>query len=275
MQNMILRVLKNAQVLLAVHLLMIATLSGATQQLPTQSQKPSYAADPASLSLAIAKVEKGDFGLVDVEIIARRHAVQAIPSLENQFEQSKDLTTKAKIANALVRLGQHDGPYWEFLAKRANTVLVNEPPTPFDYDVNGTVIPDHPSKELVGWANKHQLSVQDAWRYTMVDASETIMNLGSSDDKRAIPILRSALDSQDDFIKIAAAQGLAQLQDTESIPEIIKACETSPKEASASIAQSLVYFDDVTAQRAVDVYVPKDMAQVLRTARAHGKTPYS
>jgi HEAT repeats len=275
MQNMILRVTKNAQVLLAVHLLVIGTLSGVTGQLAAQSQKPPYAADPASLSLAIAKVEKGDFGLVDVEIIARRHAVQAIPSLENQFEQSKDLTAKAKIANALVRLGQHDGPYWEFLANRANTVLVNDPPTPVDYDVNGTAISDQLSKKLVEWANKHQLSVQDAWRYTMIDASEAIMNLGSSDDKRAIPILRSALGSQDDFIKIAAAQGLAQLQDTESIPEIIKACETSPKDAAASIAQSLVYFDDVTAQRAVDVYVPKDMAQVLRTARAHGKTPYS
>ena len=41
-----------------------------------------------------------------------------------------------------------------------------------------------------------------------------------------------------------------------------------------SIVRELV-FDDVTAQRAVDVYVPKNMAQEIRTARAHGKTPYN
>jgi PBS lyase HEAT-like repeat len=78
------------------------------------------------------------------------------------------------------------------------------------------------------------------------------------------------------MIEIAAAEGLAELQDKESIPLIIQACERAPAEAAGVIAQSLVYFDDPEAQGAVDRYIPKDRSKILREARAQGKkTPWS
>jgi hypothetical protein len=257
-------------VLAAVTLVSVAT----GQQSPTQSQKPSYANDPASVPIAIARVEKGDFAPVDVEIIARWHAVQAIPLLESQFKRNNDTFTKSKIANALVRLGIKDGPYWEFLEDQARQVLQDEPPTPVDYDANGRAIPDQPSKKFIEWANKHHMSVEEAFRNTVFDAAGVFVDLGSSDDARAIPILRQALRSQNQLIEMQAALGLAELHDTDSVPEIIKACENAPKEAASAIARSLVYFDDPAAQRAVDAYVPKNIAQNLREARAHGNTPY-
>jgi hypothetical protein len=38
------------------------------------------------------------------------------------------------------------------------------------------------------------------------------------------------------------------------------------------MAESLVYFDDATAQNAVDKYIPKDTAKLYRAAKANGKT---
>jgi len=244
------------------------------QQTPTQSQRPPLATDPATLQRAIAKVEKGDFGPVDIAIIVRWHAVQAIPSLETQFERSKDPNTKERIADALVRLGKKNGPYLDFMVDHARQVLKDVPPTPVDFDAGGTAESAGPSKRLIEWANKHHMSVQQAWDDAIFQAPGTIMRLGYSDDARAIPILREALTSENDLVKIAAAQGLAELHDTKSVPAIIRACENAPKEVATQIARWLVYFDDPAAQRAVDKYVPKSTAQELREARAHGKTPY-
>jgi hypothetical protein len=240
----------------------------------TQSEKPVNSDDPASVPISISRVEKGDFFNYDVEIIARWHAVQAIPVLETQFERTKDPSKKAKIANALVRLGEKNGQYWDFLVDQARQILQDVPPLPVDFDASGASIPDKPSKKFIEWANKHHMSVEQAFNYAMFEAPGVIIDLGTSDDNRAIPVLREALASGNFLIESAAALGLAELHDTASVPEIIKACENAPKEAAVAIARSLVYFDDPVAQRAVDAYVPKSIAQGLREARAHGQTPY-
>jgi hypothetical protein len=261
-----------------IHALLLVVVTAASaangQQSVPKSQKPLYGNDPASVPIAISRVEKGDFAPVDVEIIARWHAVQAIPLLESQFERSKDPDTKGKIANALVRLGKKNGPYWDFLVDQARRVLQDEPPAPVDYDASGRAIPDQPSKRFIEWADKHHMSVEQAFNNSVFEAPGTILELGTSDDARAIPILRKALRSQNQLIEMQAALGLAELHDTDSVPEIIKACEKAPKEAASAIARSLVYFDDPAAQRTVDTYMSKSAAQALRDARAHGKTPY-
>jgi len=40
------------------------------------------------------------------------------------------------------------------------------------------------------------------------------------------------------------------------------------------IATAPVYFDDSDAQNAVDKFVPKETARILREKRAQGKTPF-
>lgn len=267
---------KNLPLNRMVHALLLAAIvvcAANGQQTPTQSKEQPYGSGPASLPIAISRVEKGDFGPLDIEIIARWRGVQAIPSLKSQFERSKDPIIKGKIANALVRLGEKNGPYWDYLVDQARQVLLDGPPTPFAYDTSGRALTGA-SKKLIEWAKKHDMSVQQASNSAVFDDPAAIAELGSSDDKRAIPILRRALSSKNDFIIIAAAQGLAELNDTNSVPEIIDACENAPKENASLIARSLVYFNDPAAQHAVDEYVPKSTAHNLREAVAHGKTPY-
>jgi hypothetical protein len=74
------------------------------------------------------------------------------------------------------------------------------------------------------------------------------------------------------MIEIFAAMGLAEIGDNGSIPLIIEACKRAPAEPAAAIAESLVYFDDNTAQSAVDQFLPKDRAKVARDSKAQGKS---
>jgi hypothetical protein len=76
------------------------------------------------------------------------------------------------------------------------------------------------------------------------------------------------------MIEIAAAMGLAEIRDQDSIPLIIEACKRAPPDAASVIAESLVYFDDPRAQSAVDTYMPKDLAKTFREAKAQGKKPF-
>jgi PBS lyase HEAT-like repeat len=99
--------------------------------------------------------------------------------------------------------------------------------------------------------------------------------LGWSREARAIPLLRLALLSPNHMIEIFAAKGLAEIGDKDSIPFIIDASKKAPKEAASVIAESLVYFDDNSAQSAVDQYIPKDQAKICRDAETHGPMPLS
>lgn len=99
-----------------------------------------------------------------------------------------------------------------------------------------------------------------------------VMLIGWSRDPRAVPLLRRTLLSPNYQIEIAAAEGLAEIGDKDSIPFIIEACSKAPAEPAAVIARALVYFDDNSAQSAVDQFIPKDSAKVYRDAIARGET---
>jgi PBS lyase HEAT-like repeat len=72
------------------------------------------------------------------------------------------------------------------------------------------------------------------------------------------------------MIAVWAAKGLVQIQDKDSIPLIIAACQRAPTGYASEIAKSLIWFDDPRAQTAVDTYVPKEHAKIWRDARAQG-----
>ncbi|MGB6974942.1 MAG: HEAT repeat domain-containing protein [Terracidiphilus sp.] len=170
----------------------------------------------------------------------------------------------------LLGLGVKDGPYWDYLANRAREALKDPSPVPFDFDGRGEY-----SKKFIDWANKHHKSGKDAIIYSMTVSVVPIAELIPPKDPRAIPILREALQADNVIIQTTAAKGLAALHDTASIPAIIHACQSSPKEGAEMIAEPLVFFSDPAAQHAVDLYVPEEMAKELREAVAQGKTPFN
>jgi hypothetical protein len=78
---------------------------------------------------------------------------------------------------------------------------------------------------------------------------------------------------QNHMVQIMAALGLAEIGDKDSIPLIIDAGNKMPAEPAATMAEALVYFDDHKHKAPVDKFLPKDMAEIVRDARANGRAP--
>jgi hypothetical protein len=235
-----------------------------------QPESLAYGADRANVPDAIAKLKSGDFLAIHVDLITRAGAVEAIPDLKEQFLHVQDPLLKAKIAAALVRLGEKDDTYWDFLVKQATPALKSDAPDYMSYDSRGKTVPG-PSPEFEAWLKAHNSPADSALEDSMYVLPGKVAFLGWSRDPRAIPILRQALSSPNHMIEVAAAMGLAEIGDQNSIPFIIAACKRAPAEAAAVIAQALVYFDDTEAQSAVDAYIPKDTAKLYRDAKTQGK----
>src|ERR1700686_1780074 len=99
-----------------VYLLVLsALLTGVAYGQQNQPNSPAYAADKANVPDAIAKLKSGKFALIHVDMIAKAGAVEAVPILKEQFARSQDPLVQTKIASAIVRLGDKDDIYWDFL----------------------------------------------------------------------------------------------------------------------------------------------------------------
>jgi hypothetical protein len=214
-----------------------------------------------------------------VEQLAHAKAVQAVPMLEAKFTHTKDVLDKAHVASALVRLGDTNDIYWDFLVKQVTPAVESDAPDFMNFDPQAKTGAG-PSPEFIAWAKAHKVPPNGPDGTAAEDAMYwfpgRVMLLGLTGDRRAIPLLRQALLSPNHMIEIAAADSLAEIQDKDSIPLIIEACKRAPAAAAPRIAESLVYFDDAEAQSAVDTYVSKERAKILRESRAQGKkTPLS
>jgi hypothetical protein len=203
-------------------------------------------------------------------VLANAGVVQAVPALEKQFERATDVDTKDQIASGLVKLGDHNDSYWNFLLTQATLAVDSDLPDPvFDSQGKAAATDHRLNPELEAWAQAHHVDSNSAAQEALYDLPGKVLLLGTSGDRRGVSLLQRALWSHNSQIVIAAAEGLANIQDRDSIALIIAACGREPLLAPV-IARSLVYFDDPEAQKAVDTYVPKDDAKIIRDAKASG-----
>ena len=229
---------------------------------------------PEAVTAAVTRVNSGHFLPDDVETIATANDVQAIPALQQQFSKTADITLKGKLASALIRLGIKDDQYWDLLVTQATAAVQSDAPSFLKFDDKGQEARGQFPQEFTTWATAHHLSLDQAMQDQLVAYPAAVMNLGIIGDSRAIPLLRRALLSANFMVQTAGAQGLAKLQDKNSIALIIEACKRAPSASADIIAVPLIYFDDPEAQSAVNQYVPKAMADGYRQAAATGQGPY-
>jgi hypothetical protein len=237
--------------------------------LPAQNA-PAAPSPAEQLATAIARAKSGDIDVVDVELIAEAGAVQAIPSLEAQFARVTDIKTKTKIAAGLVRLGDKDNTYWNYVEEQAALAVNSDIPDAVFSESQGKWMGRALSPELQAWADAHHVDANTAGIDSRYDYPGKVLLLAETGDPRGIPLLRRALQARDYMIVTIAAKGLAQIQDKDSIALIIGACQRAPTGSNSAIAMSLIWFDDPRAQAAVDTYVPKEGAKIFRDARAQG-----
>src|SRR5258705_5770185 len=78
----------------------------------------------------IEHLKQGVYGPATQEQIAEAQAGQLVPTLEARFVTSQDAEVKARVARALVDLGDKDNAYLAFLVQQAKLAIESDAPSP-------------------------------------------------------------------------------------------------------------------------------------------------
>ncbi len=220
---------------------------------------------PPQMSVADAttRVKAGEFNNYHIEIIARNGGRDAIPLLEKRFDVETEPLRKAKLAEALVKLGATDESYWTYIKELAEVAIHSDAPEILVYGDAGKAVAG-PAPAFVLWAEQNHVELPVASQNALLNYPSAIQLLGQSGDPRALPLLREALASPDYHVEIKAAQALADMGDLSSIPDIVKACEKAPKEVATGMARYLIPLADTRAQEAVIRFVPEQEIEDYR-----------
>ncbi|MEP7308293.1 MAG: HEAT repeat domain-containing protein [Acidobacteriota bacterium] len=209
-----------------------------------------------TLDEVINDITRGQVSPVILRQVVEARALQAVPALKQQFAVNAGSRTKQIIASALVRLGDADPTYWDFLADLARVAVENNAPFPIPFDMQRQMVRRQLTSAFNAWAYSRNTSPESAAETQIYGFPADLAFMAETGDVRGLPLLRAGLSSPNYFIQAMAARGLALLQDTTSISAIIDACRTAPPEFAALIAQWLVFFNDTRAQNAAVLYVP-------------------
>jgi hypothetical protein len=228
--------------------------------------------EPQNVDKLIEGIRQGTFTPSTVNRIVQLRAVQAIPTLKQQFAANTDKVTKQALANALVRLGDSEQMYWDFLAEHAKTAVENDAPFPIAFDAEGKLVPRKLTPEFLTWAKEHNVSPESASQVQVYELPVDLTFLAAAGDPRGLVLLRQGLSSHNYLIQAVAAKGLARLRDTSSVPLIIAACRRAPAQAAELIARALVFFDDARAQEAAESFIKNQeiLDELRRLSREKG-----
>jgi hypothetical protein len=220
----------------------------------------------------IERIRQGTFTPAMVNRIAQLRAVQAMPVLKQQFAVNGDTLTKQALASALVRLGDTDDTYWNFLVDHAKVAIESDAPFPGTFDSEGRLTLGQLSPEFRAWAKSHDASPERSSSVQVYALPVDLTFLAITGDPRGQELLRRGLSSRNYLIQAVAAKGLARLRDTNSVPEIIAACRNAPAQAAELIARALVFFDDARAQSAAETFITNKrvLAELRRLSREKG-----
>jgi len=234
----------------------------------SQLEKP----ESQNVDNLIETIKQGTFTPATVNRIVQLRAVQAMPVLKQQFAVNADKVTKQALASALVRLGDTEVVYWDFLTDHAKAAVESDSPFPIAFDAEGKLLPRQLSPEFLGWAKAHNMSPESASSIQVYAFPVDLTFLAVTGDPRGLALLRRGLSSRNYFIQAVAAKGLAKMRDTSSVPVIIAACRNAPAQAAELIARALVFFDDDRAQSAAETFI-KDrqmLGELRRLSREKG-----
>lgn len=178
---------------------------------------------------------------------------RAIPALRNAFETQTQPLTRQFIAAALVRLGETDQKYFDYVAGRAREAVNSA--IPFSSrSVTALAASDsgdfEESEEVRSWAHAHNVPiVQAVWNAT-VEIPGAVQALAVARDRRSVPILLEALQSPNFLVVQEAAFGLARMHETSAIDPIIASCQRLDAKNRPWMAKPLLYFSSKKAQEA-------------------------
>lgn len=221
---------------------------------------------------ALKNAEAGSADARNIVVISSLGLTQAMPSLEQEFTKTTNVTLKASIASGLVKLRDPDPQYWTYLASQVTTALNLDIPDPAFSKSQNAMVGESP--ELKEWAGSHGMRLKEAFVLAQYTIPGRVILLGDTVDTRAIPLLQQALKSRNYLAEVYAAKGLAALQDAKSITLISQASQRAPDSYGPLIAESLLYFNNDEAKQAATTILSSEQISRALTAKANNKEVY-
>ncbi len=188
----------------------------------------------------------------------------AIEGAKKAFATTVDPNRKQRVASVLVSIGVRDPVYYNYLVQEATKALDNTMPWPTIYDKEGKINANSINPEFSRWCDEHHLNRVDAFESAYFKIPAPWLHLAAAGDPRSYDLLIRGLHGNNFMIVALAASGLAKLQDSRAIPELIAAYRRSPVETRHEIAEALLYFSDQRAQAAAEQFIT-DKNALLRS----------
>jgi HEAT repeat protein len=174
----------------------------------------------AKVRSVMDSLKQGTYGPATQEQIAEAQAGQLVPILEARFVSSQDAVVKARVARALVDLGDKGNAYWDFLVQQAKLAIESDAPSSQCY--SSTNCTGHSA--YVAWARAHNAPEDTKAEMELQWLLEERVQLVFG-DPRGISLLHEALKSPNINVVWAGADGLTRALDKDSIPLIVEACK--------------------------------------------------
>ena len=186
------------------------------------------------------------------------YQVEAMPddarinaALEAAFTSRGAKDEKQWIAVTLVRLGNKDDRYLQFLEGFARTAIEDRSPFFMKFDAGGRPVRGEMDAGFLKWCAANGKDPKSVGGIQYGAYAIDVLYLAEAQDPRARDLLREGLNSPDLMILPWVVQGLGRLQDTASIPVIEKRLQEMPKEARSAPAGELFWYPQAEARRTV------------------------
>ena len=206
-------------------------------------QTPAGMSQESKLEALLAQLSGSQFnpGIL-FQIEAQPPDPRTIPALEAAFDKRQAKQEKQWTALTLLRLGDKDNRYFDYLAGFVKQAVEDRAPQVLKYDSGGKEIKGQLSAEIQNWC---ALNHQDPKHMAALQLNEypmDVMTLAMADDRRALDLFLQGLDSPYPLVVGYATEGLGRLGASSAIRLISQACERLPLDARAAVAMQLPWF---------------------------------
>lgn len=164
----------------------------------------------------------GDFRDGEMESAGRQQQTWAIPGLEKVFARESDPWRRFVSAATLVELGSTHQQYWDFVEAAARQAMAYRGPNPIKRSESGRMLDGKLSDEFIAWCaarNVDPIAYYGGMIYG--DEARLFRVLAFFQNRRLIPLLREALQSNNPYVVRAAGKGLGERGDIEGLDLIV------------------------------------------------------
>ena len=191
----------------------------------------------------------------------------AVANAKEIFALTSDPKIKLRGASVLLSIGKADQAQFDYLTAEAEKALnyAAEMPWPTQYDEKGEIVPNKPNPAFLKWCANRKLNAWETFESAYYEVPIPWNFLAQAREPRAHDLLMRGLRSRNIIIVALAAEGLARLQASDALDQVIIAAQRAPLETRSSIGRALLFFPDPKAQAAAEkAFTDKESLELWR-----------